>query len=143
MNRSHYRAVLLVPMLLAPLLASAAPKMNEGEWQFEMQMQMKGMPMTLPPTRFSNCMKPGDLVPKPEQQQSECRKSDEKISGNNVSWTMRCTHQSTEMEMRGNVTFNGDTMNGSMDQTMKSGGKVQMTSSGKISGKRIGPCKQK
>lgn len=137
----RYLSVLSAVIALAPVYASAAPKMNEGEWQYEMQMQMKGAPVNLPPMRFSNCMKPGDLVPKPEQQKSECRKSDEKISGNNVSWTMRCTQQNSEIEMRGNATFNGDTMHGTMDHTMKSGGKVQMTSSGKISGKRIGPCK--
>lgn len=140
MNR--YRTVLLLPVVLAPLCASAAPKMNEGEWQFEMQMQMKGAPVNLPPMKFNNCMKPGDLVPKPEQQMKECRKSDEKISGNTVSWTMRCTHQNAETETRGTATFNGDTMNGNIDQTLKSGGKVQMTSSGKLVGKRIGPCKR-
>lgn len=139
----RHRTALLLPLLLAPLCIAAAPKMNEGEWQFEMQMQMKGMPVNMPPMRFNNCMKPGDPVPKPEQQAKECRKSDEKISGNTVSWTMLCNHQNTEMEMRGTATFNGDTMNGTMDQTMRAGGRVQMTSSGKLSGKRIGPCKTK
>jgi len=43
----------------------------------------------------------------------------------------------------GTATFNGDTMNGTMDQTMRSGGRVQMISSGKLSGKRIGSCKTK
>lgn len=140
MNR--YRIAMLLTALALPIGASAAPKMNEGEWEFEMQMQMKGMPVNLPPLRFSNCMKPGDLVPKPDPQRGECRKSNEKISGNNVSWTMHCTQQNTEMEMRGNATFNGDTMNGSVDQILKSGGKVQMTSSGKMTGKRVGPCKK-
>ena len=141
MNR--HRTGLLLAFLLAPLCATAAPNMNEGEWQFEMQMQMKGMPMNMPPMRFTNCLKPGDVVPKPERQMKECRKSNERISGNTVSWTMLCNHQNTEMEMRGTATFNGDAMNGSMDQTMRSGGRAQMTSSGTISGKRIGPCKAK
>ena len=141
MNR--HRTGLLLAILLAPLCATAAPNMNEGEWQFEMQMQMKGMPMNMPPMRFTNCLKPGDVVPTPERQMTECRKSNERISGNTVSWTMLCNHQNTEMEMRGTATFNGDTMNGSMDQTMRSGGRAQMTSSGTISGKRVGPCKAK
>lgn len=135
-------AVLAAAFLLPPV-AFAAPSIDDGEWEFSMQMEMPGMPVNMPPLRFSNCLTKNDPIPKQEGKGSSgCKVVDQDVKGDSVSYTMRCSQGDMIMENKGQSTFHGNSMEGTVHQTMKQGGKVMHTSTAKMTAKRIGPCKK-
>jgi hypothetical protein len=143
---STKRAVLttvLAAVFVLPSLASAAPNLENGEWEFTMEMQSPGTPANMPPFRFKNCVTKSDPIPKQDgEAASGCKVVDQSVQGDTVSYTMRCTQGDMVMENKGKTTFHGNRMEGTVHQTMKQGGKVVHTSTAKMTAKRIGPCKK-
>ncbi len=137
-------AIVLAGALTLPALASAAPSIDDGEWEFTMKMDMPGMPANMPPVRFSNCLTKSNPIPKQEGQGhgADCKVVDQNVKGDSVSYTMRCTHGDMIMENKGQSTFHGNSMEGTVHQTMKQGGKVMHTSTAKMTAKRVGACKK-
>jgi hypothetical protein len=136
-------ATALAAALLLPPVAFAAPSIDDGEWEFSMQMEMPGMPVNMSPLRFSNCLTKNDPIPKQEGKGSSgCKVVDQDVKGDSVSYTMRCSQGDMIMENKGQSTFYGNNMEGTVHQTMKQGGKVMHTSTAKMTAKRIGPCKK-
>jgi hypothetical protein len=69
-----------------------------------------------------------------------CKIVNQKISGNNVTYTGRCVSGDSVMDTNYKMNFQGSSMTGSFDQVRKVSGKVQSTATGTISAKRLGPC---
>lgn len=133
----------LAAALVLPSWAFAVPNIDDGEWEFTMQMEMPGMPANMPPMRFSNCLTKNNPIPKQEGPAAAgCEVVDQSVKGNRVSYTMRCKQDDMVMENKGETTFSGGRMDGTVHQTMKQGGKVVHTSTAKMTAKRIGPCKK-
>jgi hypothetical protein len=66
----------------------------------------------------------------------KCGWRSSKTKGNTVTWTMECSNPGGKMTGKGKVTYQKESMSGTM--TMEGPG-MQMIS--KFSGRRLGPCK--
>jgi hypothetical protein len=117
--------------------ALSAPDIQDGLWEITMLTEMPGMPAgMIPPMKHASCLTKKDAVP--QKKESGCTMSQNKMSGNTVTWTVVCDKEKTVSE--GKVTYAGTKFAGVIHTTTNDGKeKIQMKN--KISGKRIGPCK--
>ncbi len=130
MRKGVYSITALL-FLLSAGLAFAAPNMEDGLWEITMTVDMPGMPQR----SFTNtsCLTKEKAVP--QTAESSCTLKDVKTEGNTVTWMMVCKEATSE----GKVTYARNTMEGTFETTMKSGGQT-MTMKNIMKGKRIGPC---
>lgn len=134
---------LIAAALSAPHLASAAPDMQEGNWEVTMKMEMQGMPFAMPPMKHNQCMTKQDLVPSTKEKDDSCVVKEQKVSGNTVSWRVVCKDRDGTTEGDGKITYAGKSYNGVMNAKMtdKSG---EVTSvKYQIQGRHTGPCTPK
>lgn len=147
------KKVILAVTLLAlfsflPSVVLATPNLKDGEWEITMTMQIKGLPEmkgipAMRPVTYKQCITQKDAVPQPREKNRDCTVSNQKIVGSTVSWEMVCKDKDgTEMTSTGKITYKGDRFDGTVKSTMtgKETGKMQMNQ--KMTGKRLGPCKQ-
>jgi hypothetical protein len=133
------KIVLILVLLILPLsesISGSGPDFREGEWEFTVKVEMPSMGMKMPPSTYTQCMKKDNPVPQNNQPGQACRVSDMKTKGNTVTWTMVCSNPAGKMTGKGKVTYQKESMSGTM--TMEGPG-MQMIS--KFSGHRLGPCK--
>ncbi|HOC45953.1 MAG: DUF3617 family protein [Syntrophorhabdaceae bacterium] len=119
--------------------------MKDGLWEITTKTEMKGMPGNIPPTKVKQCLTRKDNVPSQQDaaKNTNCKMIDNKVNGNTVTWTMLCKEKDSTMENKGQMTYKGDTFDGTSVMTIKDkGGKTQQITS-KMSGKRLGPCDKK
>jgi len=114
--------------------------LEEGEWEMTTMMEMSGMPAGMPgipPMTHRQCLTSDMMVPaQGNQQNRDCEKIEQTVSGNTVRWSMSCMANGITSEMKGTTTYTGNTMKGTMHMISQG---MSMTS--RISGKRLGPCK--
>lgn len=138
-------------MLLILIFASAeptfaAPSINPGDWEYTMKMKIEGLGIPLPqiPVTFTGCITQSNpTVETPEMKKAGCKIMNQKISGNNVTYTGRCISGDSVTDTNYKMNFQGNSMTGTVDQIRKLSGKVQSTATGTISAKRLGPCTNK
>lgn len=115
--------------------------MRPGSWEVTGQMSMGGKQM--PPMTNTQCVTPEQLKQAEEGgmpagwtngPQGNCKVSDYKVAGGNVTWKMTCSGQMA-MTGDGQMQFKGDTYTGTMTMTMPQG-----TMTMNASGKRVGDC---
>lgn len=127
-----------------PIASFAEVNMQEGNWETTMEMKMEGMPVPMPPvvTKVQQCVTKKDLVPKTASKDQKCDIKDQKIIGNKVSWKMVCVDKNGTMESQGEITYAGNSYQGvaRTKTTTKDRPGKPMTSSMKMTGKRLGPC---
>jgi hypothetical protein len=142
---NHYATGLGVALLSAAVLAQQ-PARRDGNWEVTMQMQMDGMPGAMPPQTIKQCVTkeeaedPTKLMPQAGRGGAapECKVTDQKVTGNKVSWSMTCTGQMA-MSGTGEFVYNDNTYDGTMKMNMERGGQpMAMTMTYK--GKRLGDC---
>jgi hypothetical protein len=124
----------------------AAPSINPGDWEYTMKMKIEGLGIPLPqiPVTFTGCITQSNpTVETPEMKKAGCKIMNQKISGNNVTYTGRCASGDSVTDTNFKMNFQGNSMTGTFDQVSKFRGKVQSTSTGTISSKRLGPCTKK
>jgi hypothetical protein len=124
-------------LLAVSAWAGSGPAMNEGQWEMTIETEMQGMPMKMPPITFSQCITEQDPVPQGQQPGQQCAAKDVVTKGNTVTWTIECDTPGGKSTGKGKVTYDKDTMEGSM--TMSTQG-MEMTT--RFKGKRLGPCQQ-
>ncbi|MBI3530072.1 MAG: DUF3617 family protein [Betaproteobacteria bacterium] len=128
-----------IATFLAALCCTATTVFAEGPdelWEVTMKMEMPGMP-AMPARTSQVCKGKGDRDPSKtvaRDRDSDCKMVDSKQSGNKSTWKMVCTKPNA-MTVVGDVTYNGDSYQGTMKMT---GGDMDMTQT--ISGKKIGNC---
>ncbi len=126
---------------------AAAPDFKAGEWNVNYQMEVTGMPFTMPPitAKKTMCLDKNNYVPDNSQPGQDCKVSDQKVNGNTVTWTMRCRAQERTIEGQGKITYQGDRYDGVMNAKLIStdtpGTPVgyQYT----MQGQRLGACGKK
>jgi len=124
--------IIAVLLFLAPAgLSFAAPNMEDGLWEMTMTMEMPGVPSKS--FTHTSCLTKEKAVP--QTAESSCTLKDVKTEGDTVTWTMVCK----ESTSKGKVTYVRNTMEGTFETTIKSGGQT-MTVKNTMKGKRIGPC---
>ena len=125
---------------------AAAPDFKEGEWGVNYRMEMVGMPFPMPPidVKKTACLDKKNYVPDNAQPGQECKVSDQRVSGNTVTWTMRCRSQERTIEGQGTITYKdkGELYDGDMNAKIISTDNAAPAISFKyvMQGKRLGVC---
>ena len=133
-----------IGIFLGGTSAFAGVNLHEGLWEITTKMEIEGMPMKMPARKHTQCLTNKNMlktmVPKEQAQEEECKITDQKISGNTVTWAMKCSGKDA-MDVTGKTTYHGDTFEGTitMISNEPDGGKMKIINH--ISGKRIGECK--
>lgn len=126
-------------------LVPAAQAMEPGLWEMTMSMQMEGMEAASGGhvLKVSRCMTKDDMIPQEKEKDKDCKILSQKVSGDSVTWAMRCVDQKgAVMESDGKVTYKGTTMEGTMNMTVQENAKAQkMKIKQTMQGRRTGPCK--
>jgi hypothetical protein len=140
-NPMKYRRLAIAAGLLIALASHAAsPRIDEGEWEFQSKMDMPGMPPNMPAQTFKACMSKDNPVPQgvnagPGDQ--SCKTTHQFVSSDTATWTVRCTRGDRVSETKGKGTYRGSTMEATQTFAMRG-----QTATTKITGRRVGPCKQ-
>ena len=130
--------ILMLAAIIVVSTVAAGPNINPGLWEFTTETQMQGAAnMQIPSETHTQCITPDDLVPMSQNASQECQISNVVTSGDTITWDIVCGGQGGQMEGTGEVTYHGDTMEGSMTMTI-SGANMQLTNT--ITGRRTGPC---
>lgn len=126
--------------------AGLAGMMQPGLWEMTTQMQMPGMPYQMPTQTFRRCITQADLdkyhgVPKPETHgDMTCTMQKFDRTGNTLSYTMKCTGKSGDMQFEGSTIMDSpDAYHGTMHMTGTADGHP-MDMMGQTAGKRVGDC---
>lgn len=122
-------------ILLSAGITLAGPNMNPGKWEITTKTKMAEMPAQS--ITHTQCVTNEDLIPRSNDENNNCTVTNMKTIGNTVSWEITCGGQSGQINGTGEITYNGDTMKGKMEMTIKGMG---MKIKNILSGKRIGPC---
>jgi hypothetical protein len=122
----------------------AQVNMHEGKWELTMETKMEGLPFQMPvvPYTTTECITKDDLVPKNRvQKDQKCEVLDQKITGNKVSWKVKCVDTRGTSEGEGEITYRGDSYSGRMrTKIVDNNSKQVMTSVTTMKGRRIGDC---
>ena len=117
--------------------------MRPGRWETTVQMEMAGSPVQMPPMKQTRCVTPAEAKdpsllqsgpPGGRGGKNDCKVSDQKMSGNTMSWKIACTSPDA-MTGTGEMTFADDSYTGTMKMNMAQG-----AMSMKMEGKRLGDC---
>jgi hypothetical protein len=116
--------------------------MRPGRWETSVQMEMAGSPVQMPPMKSTRCVTPDEAKdpsllqsgpPAGRGGKSDCKASDQKASGNTVSWKMTCS--TPPMTGTAEMTFGDDSYTGTMKMNSAQGAMTM-----KLEGKRLGDC---
>jgi hypothetical protein len=135
MVRTKYVLSIVGVILLSAGITWAGPKMNPGKWEITTKTEMAGMPAQS--ITHTQCITSDDLVPMSDDANQNCQVKNMKTSGNTVTWEITCGGQGGQMDGTGEVTYNGDTMEGKMEMKIQG---MDMKVKNTLSGKRIGQC---
>jgi len=138
-------AVTIIGMFLWGTFAFAGTNMHEGLWEITTKTEIQGMPMQMPARKHTQCLTKENMlkstVPKEQDQKEECKITrDTKISGNTVTWTMKCSGKDA-VKAVGKTTYHGDTFESTITMISNDPEEGKMKMIQHISGKRIGECK--
>ncbi len=119
---------------------SFALDFNPGQYEITSQVEMPGMPSPIPPQTMTHCLTEQDPVPNQGAANQDCNITDLVTQGNTISWKMECSQQGQKMESTGQMTYKGDSFEGTILTNMGTqAGNMTITTI--ISGKRISDCK--
>lgn len=146
MQRKIVIAVLVVFVLslVAGVAAFAAPNMKEGNWEIKGEIKLEGMPFPMPPMpiNYSTCLTKKDMVPQQKQKDQECTTISTKVQGDTVTWVTQCKDKKGVVtESTGEITYKGNSFNGSVKNVTKDTKGAQSLSTLKMAGNRTGDCK--
>ena len=121
--------------------AFAGSNINTGLWEITTDTEMIGMSdmpkMNVPSQTHRQCLSKEDLVPQSKEASQECKIINVSESGDTISWKIICSGKNGSMEGTGEVTYSGDSLEGSMNMEIKG---TDMKIRNKIKGHRIGEC---
>lgn len=127
-------------VLLSMLWTTTAwAEFKEGLWEITTQIEMKGMP-PMPPSTIRQCITQKEPVPETGDKNTECKITNQKVSGDTVSYTVECKSSEGTMIVTGKSTYTGTTMNGTSTTVFKINGQPDMQMDGKTTGKYVGAC---
>lgn len=141
------RTIVLViaVLVLVPATLFAVPaKMQEGQWEITVKVEMEGVPFPMPPMTHTQCITKEDqkdmkkALPSTTTKKDECEVKDHRQEGNKVVWRVQCkdgTSGTGEMVLK-TASYAG-TM--TMETENKEHGATKIVQH--ITGKRVGDCK--
>ncbi len=132
-----------------PPAAGSAPHFSEGMWEmkgdvkFQGAMHVEGRTIPLKPTHlhYSKCLTKQDMVPQKQEKNDKCT-TNVKVSGNTVTWVMKCTEPNrTLIDSSGMAVFSRTSFDakGKSVMTDPQGRKVRAALT--LKGHWTGPCR--
>jgi hypothetical protein len=116
--------------------AQDGPNLKNGLWEITSKTRIPGMPMT--PATHTQCLTSQDYLPKDMLQvRSACKIVDQKVSGNTVSWTVKCHGGGDTGTGKGEVTYSGESFKGAFVLNVHG-----METISQMTGKYVGPCEK-
>lgn len=108
-------------------------------WDITLKMEMAGMPFAMPPQTHRVCIEKGnDAGLVPTKDNSDCKVTDQKRTGNKFTFAVVCTGKDP-MTGKGEMTYAADSYDGRIQMKGKTGGEsFDMTQT--MSGKKVGNC---
>lgn len=109
-------------------------------WEITQKMEMPGMPMAMPASKFKVCLAPGaerDPRQSMSDPHSKCEMTDIRTQGNTVTWKVRCNQDGEMLTGTGEVTSSPGAYQGVMRLKGKSGG-MDIDMNQNFRGKKIG-----
>lgn len=137
--RLRNAACVTVVVGLSVSALAQAPR-RDGRWEVKTEMEMPGMPMKMPAMTTTQCITkeqaadPQRSVPQGRGASNDCKVSDYKVTGNKVTWSMKCEGPEA-MTGTGEITYGENTYEGLMKME-RQGQAMTM----KYTGKRLGDC---
>lgn len=117
---------------------AGAVELKEGLWEMTSKMEMKGMPMEMPPQKFKQCITKDKAVPmEMEDKDVKCKVVEQKTTGNTIFWKVICKDKEGETIITGKGTYNSDKFEG--ENKIKTSDGMEMIQN--IKGRWIGKCK--
>ncbi len=134
----------LLLISFASMAATAqAQEMRPGRYEYQVKMNMPGMPQAMPATTFQHCVTPKDIqdgkaFQARQDPNSDCRIEGMKRNGAEISYRMVCTRpQPINADVKGRMT--ADSMDMVMDMKMQAGGQIMQMRQQMLM-KRMGDC---
>lgn len=122
----------------------AGVNMKEGKWETTVQMKMEGLPFPMPPITFktSQCLTQKDLVPNTAGKNQSCKMTDQKISGDTITYKVTCAEKDGSTSTgEGKITYSGSSFQGTVKTTVTDkAGNTTSSSSMTLNGRRVGDC---
>lgn len=143
LNRTVIFTITVVALSLLFLsIALAGPNMREGMWEIATTMKMEGLPIPMVPMKHNQCITQKDMVPRQKDKNQDCTMISNKITGNTVTWVMRCKDKhGNATESKGKITYQGSSFDGAMDAVTTDTKGAKRSTHMQMKGKRIGDCK--
>jgi hypothetical protein len=110
--------------------------LDEGQWEITTEIKMDGMPFQLPPLTHTQCITHDDLVPVANKS-DKCEVANLEVENNTVSYDIICSEEGRKMTSHSSITYEKDTMEGSMTATMEPGNRSMSYT---LAGRRVGDC---
>src|SRR5688572_13828231 len=116
--RFRTAAYLAVVVGLSVSALAQGPR-RDGRWEVKTEMEMPGMPMKMPAITTTQCITkeqaedPQRSLPQGRGAPNNCKVSDYKVTGNKVTWSMKCEGQDA-MSGTGEITYGDNTYEGVM-----------------------------
>ena len=131
-------AIFVLCLLLASPYAWALD-LEPGKYEITAKVEMSGMPGGTPAQTSTQCLTEQDPIPDSSASAQGCKVTEMKTKGNTVTYKMECDQQGMKTTSTGEMTYKGDSFEGSINMTMgpEAGG---MTITTVVKGKRIGNC---
>lgn len=128
-----------IGMLSLALIATSLYAASGEWWEVSGKVEMEGMPFAMPGQSSKVCMpKGGEADPRYTQgQDSKCKMTDVKNSGNTVKFKGTCVSQGESMNVVGETTHDGSSFKSNMKMSGTSHGEA-VNMSMVTTGKRIG-----
>jgi hypothetical protein len=118
MLKKTFLMVVLLLTAVAFAYAGSGPDIHEGLWEITVDFEMPGMPIKMPPSTYTQCIKKNEAIPHNDQPGQQCVQKNVKVKGGTVSWTMECTNQGGKMVGKGVITYHKEEMDGQMTLVM-------------------------
>ena len=88
--------------------------LQEGLWETSIRLEVDGGLFPIP-FKTTKCLSRDELIPNTIQEGKNCLIKDQKVTGNDVTWTISCIEESGAlMEGNGKITYGGDRLEGSL-----------------------------
>jgi len=140
MLKTIFAVAALAVSLIFTGSAAAAPNMQDGKWEITSRTEIEGMPMNMPPYKYTLCLTKQNAVPQKQEKNEECKMTESRVVGDTIFWTVQCRTKEGSTEGKGKITYKGNSFDGIFTMTGKEGGE-KINIKNHMSGKRIGECK--
>jgi hypothetical protein len=134
-------ALVLASLASGPAALADGP-VTAGNWEISMDVTMEGLPMAMPPMKFTTtqCLTQKDVVPNTAKKNEKCEMTDQKIDGNTVTWKVTCQDARSRTEGDGRITYSGSSFDGVVNMKVTGKAASPITTVTKMTGKRLGDC---